>query len=142
MRKNNNIIKVKGWAWNPENLQLIRDYVWTCPVSIHGKWESEDGFIKIIDDKWYFNEGFSYNACTWVPSGGADKTPDLPVISLNKNPVPLLWLATLIHDGGYTHMVEDDFPFDRSEIDYFFFFIAKSTTFRCPYLYYLGVSLY
>ena len=133
----------RGWIWSSEKLKLTRDVHWICPINIGNRtWTSKDGYLVITGDLWTFKKDYEWNGATGVPSGEADKSPDLPVISLTNKPVPILWMATLVHDVGCDESTNDPtFPFKRFMIDYFFYELSKIANFRWSLLYYIGVRV-
>lgn len=141
--ENENKISTKGYPWNKESLVVTRKIVWKCPTNIHKKWVSLDGKVTIINDLWYIDVGYKFDSCTWVESGRADKTPDLPVKSLTDQPVHVLWFGALIHDIGYDNLGDNTFPFKRYEMDVFFYcIISEVEEFDIPTLYYYGVRVF
>lgn len=135
-------ITLKNYPWNPEKLELIRDYIVTCPKNIKKSWSSKDGTLDIVNDKWTIKAGFQFDDCTWVPSGSIDNTPNLPVISLTNQPIYILWKAAICHDMGYNNLTDSTFPFIRKDIDNFFYVEIKKTNFKYPKIYYYGVRLF
>lgn len=137
----NNTFNKKGWVWSPEKLRLTREVSWVCPVSINGTWTSKSGYLSITGNIWTFKNGYQWNGATGVPSGNADTTPDLPVISLTDKPVPILWKATLIHDAGCQGTDEKSFPFTRFMVDCFFYDECRKAHFTWSMVYYCGVRI-
>jgi len=134
------LVNPKGYVWNPERLRLIRDVTWICPVSINGKWESQDGLLVIEDFTWTFRVPFTWNGATAVSSGKVDNTPNLPVVSETDQPIYELWFPTLIHDAGCGYVKDPTFPFTRKEVDWFFYITMKQRDFKHSTLYYYGVK--
>lgn len=133
------MINPKGYIWRPERLRLIRDVTWVCPVNIHKEWTSKDGLLYIKDDIWTFRVPFTWNGATGVPSGKPDLTPDLPVVSDTNQPIPELWEATMVHDGGCEYIYDSTFPFSRIDVDWFFLVIMEKRKYKYSKLYYYGL---
>jgi hypothetical protein len=136
-----NNVFIKNFPWNTERLQFIKDYEIISPFNIHSVWNSKDGMLTIINDKWIIKKGYQYDDCTWVPSGDIDNTPNLPVISLTNQPIYILWRASGCHDIGYDNLDDPTFPFVKKDIDLFFYIECCKTNFKYYKEYYYGVII-
>lgn len=132
----------KGFIWSREKILVISDINWTCPKYIKGTWTSKDGQLIIKGNQWYIRKGTEYDGCSNVSSGPSVKEDEfIPVKSLTDKKIGILWLACLIHDVGYRNLLDDSFPFTKSEIDSYLKMLCESAQWKYSKLYYCGAKI-
>lgn len=132
----------KGFIWAKEKIITTEPIVWHCPIDIGRLWRSKDGRLVIDRNVWYIVTGFKYDGCSNVSSGPKYPKPELlPVKSLTEQPIGILWFACLIHDIGYKYLIEDDFPFNKDQVDKFLELLCRQARWKYSKLYYIGVSI-
>ena len=127
----------KNWFWAPITLTLTQSITWDSGKR-NVNWESDDGYLIILNGRWNIKYGFNWNGASGVPDGSTIDDYSIPVLS-STTKVPITWLASLIHDASYTYMDDANFPYTRKELDIYFRQLLKDCGFKYSNLYWWGV---
>lgn len=131
----NNIIKNKGWIWDPTHLILDEQFEYdTKKRGIN--WISSDGLFEIKDGMAICRPGIEWDGTTSVSDGGPDSS---------KPNFPITWKASLIHDQfcKYTRESEEFRKhYSRTDGDRYFYELLKESNFKWAIVYYAGVRFW